>query len=230
VQRVDAQIAELEQTMQREKANLVKRIENEYEAAQRRERLLTSAYNGQSAALANQAGKAAEYNQLKREVEVSRQTYSTLLQQYNQTAMVAAVPTSNVRVVDAASPSSKPYKPEPSKDVALATGASTGFAIALIILLEKIRIKKLGRVFTMPGLMSGELNLPELGVIPAFQRPVRRYVLNGFSVRRQPPVNGTAQSSGSSRELIVLNAPNYVADSFRHTLTSLMPKVKARQH
>jgi succinoglycan biosynthesis transport protein ExoP len=224
VQRVDAQIAELIKTTEVEKANLVRRIQNEYEAALRREKLLSGSYAAQARSLAGQAEKGARYNQLKREVEMARQGHDLLLQQYNQTALAAAVPASNVRVVDPAGPASIPFKPDPAKDISIAGGFATAFAAALIVLFEQLRARKLGRMYSSPGLTVSTLNLPELGVIPAFEtRPARRYRLNGRRSPRQ--TNGIPVQSGQlGTDLAAWATPSYVTESFRQALTSLLAR------
>jgi succinoglycan biosynthesis transport protein ExoP len=230
VRRIDAQIAELEKTTQSEKANLVRRIQNDYEAALRREKLIAGYYSAQSRTLAGQAEKAAQYNQLKREGEMARQAHDLLLQQYNQTAVVAAVPTSNVRVVDIAEPSWIPFKPEPLKDMTSATGMVTALAAGLVILFEKIRAVRLDRRYSSPGHTAAALNLPELGVIPAFEtRPVRRYSLSsrGRLVRQ----NGLLGQPGQpGTDLAAWTNPSHVTESFRQALTSLLSSQIDRKH
>jgi len=223
VKRIDAQIAELEKTTETEKANLVRRIQNEYEAALRREKLLAGNYATQSRSLAGQAEKAAKYNQLKREGEMARQAHDLLLTQYNQTAVVAAVPTNNLRVVDTAEPASIPFKPEPVKDMSIATGLFSVLAVGFVILFERIRANKLDRMYSSPGLTTAALNLPELGVIPAFQtRPVRRYSLSsrGRMERKQNGLLGHPSQLGTDLEAWV--TPSHVTESFRQALTSLL--------
>jgi capsular exopolysaccharide synthesis family protein len=228
VRRVDAQIAELEKTMQVEKGNLVRRIQNDYEAALRREKLLAGSYASQSKSLAGQAEKAVKYNQLKREVEMARQAHDLLLQQYNETAVVAAVPTNNIRIVDTAEASSMPSKPEPIKNIATSTGLVIVLSMALIVLLEMIRTKRLERIYSSPGLTTTSLNLPELGVIPAFEaRPVRRYRLSRAGRVQAIP---SANPGGLGTDLAAWVTPSYVTESFRQTLASLQARQADRKH
>src|SRR6266849_5729144 len=102
VQKVQAQITELEQTLDKEKTGLLKRLDSDYQEALRREKLLSSAYYAQTHAVGAQLDKASQYAMLKRDGEMALQVYNNLLQQSNQAALIALVPTSNIRVVDAA--------------------------------------------------------------------------------------------------------------------------------
>jgi polysaccharide biosynthesis transport protein len=218
VQRVDAQIRDLQATMEKEKVDLVKRMQDEYEAALRQERLLSAAYNAQAMAVANDSDKAGEYNLLKRDVDRLQQSYNSLLQEYNQVSMAAAVPAGNVRVIDAAAPYYTPFKPKPVQYLAAGAGFGALAAIVLSILIELIRFRKLSHVFASPGQLTSVLRLPELGVIPTFEQGLQR---------RRSPTLGNHLRNGvpdRSRPLVALGKPSVLTDSFRHTLTSILAR------
>lgn len=227
VKRIDAQIQEVEQTMQREKANLVKRIQNDYEAALTREKLMANAYATQSRAVAGQADKAGQYNLLKREAEMARQVYNLLLQQYNQSAVVAAVPTNTVRVVETALPLSQPSKPIPLRDIPLSAGLGAALGYGVAVLVEMIRLRRLSRVFVAPGHAGSALNVPELGVIPALEvGPNRRLVWPKPSSSNG---NGDLSGGGGGADVVGWREkPSFLAESFRYVLTSLLAQQRER--
>ncbi len=76
VRKIDAQIALLQKSYQTEITSVVERIKNDYEASLRQEKLLTAAYGQESQRVGSEAGKAAQYNNLKREVETQREHVS----------------------------------------------------------------------------------------------------------------------------------------------------------
>ncbi len=78
--KAQAQIDELETNMEKERANVVKRIKNEYDAARRRQELLQSSYASQATLVAQKAGQNAHYNTLKFEVDTNRELYQSMLQ------------------------------------------------------------------------------------------------------------------------------------------------------
>jgi uncharacterized protein involved in exopolysaccharide biosynthesis len=80
VQRVEAQIAPLEAALQKERSAIVDRLRNDYEAALRRENLLSIDYADQSRLVSDQAEKSIQYNILKRELDSNRQLYEAMLQ------------------------------------------------------------------------------------------------------------------------------------------------------
>ena len=87
VKRVEAQIAtHFKPLSTRDRADILKRIRNEYDEALRRENLLTADYASQRGIVTGEGGKAIQYNILKREVESNRQLYDAMLQQLNQSS------------------------------------------------------------------------------------------------------------------------------------------------
>lgn len=228
VKRIDGQIAEVEASLAREKSNLVKRIQNEYEAALQREKLLGSAYNAQARAVANQADEAAQFEGYKRDTESARAVYNHLQQEYNSMAILAAVPSTSVRVIDPAVPIHIPSKPQPLRDVSMMTGLGVVLAAAMLILKETIRVKKLSRVFASPGDTSPVLNVPELGIIPAFQ-------LDG-SLRRPSQFSLKGLRAGTRREGVAVpdltswSKQPFLAESIRHAVTSILVRGNDQSH
>jgi capsular exopolysaccharide synthesis family protein len=227
VKQVQAQINELQATLQKERDNVIQRINNEYTAAQRRENLLVAAYNGQAAALSAQADKASEYSLLKREVDIYRQTLNIMLQQVNQAAVVSAVPANNIRIVDSAIPPPLPYKPSPGYFLGggLVFGAGLGFG--LVILKERASNRKSSLTFGVPGYASSVLDVPELGVIPSadFESAEKLRQAGPRWKRSKVPI---AMTSGKGAEIknqgliAWQGTPSLMAESFRLTLTSIL--------
>jgi len=109
VKRVEAQIATLEASLETARANILSRIRNDFESAQRREKLLAADYSASVQVVTAQADKVTHYNILKREVDTSRQLYESLLQRVKEAGIASALRASNVRVVDPAVPPVEPY-------------------------------------------------------------------------------------------------------------------------
>jgi len=228
VQRIDAQINELEQTLQQEKRNLVQRIQNEYESALRREKLLYNAYRGQSGTLVNQADKAAEYLTLKREAEMARQVYNTLLQQLNQAAVIAALPTNHARVVETAGVNAVAVRPKPLRDISLGGALGGLLAAGGFILFEMLRLKRLAKVFVAPGDTSELLHVPELSVIPAIEIELRRPLLRLAKGSRPAALLPKLETS---QELKAWNeGPSFFTESFRFALASLLSGKQTLRH
>jgi len=221
VQRIDAQITEIDQTLQKEKANLVQRIQNEYEAALRREKMTSDSYNSQTRVITNQSGKSAQHALMKREVEMARQIYNTLLQQANQANVIAALPTNNIRVIEQASVNGIPIRPKPARDIPMGSGLGLAVAVGIVFLREQLKARKLAKVFTTPGHMFTALRLPELGAIPTLGPVVAENSIRRLSFGKTKIALET--TSAEPKELVAWSQRSSLsADSFRYTLTSLL--------
>ncbi len=220
VQKVEAQIAEVQKEADRERTNVLHRITSEYESAQRRERLIRNDYQAQARLVTNQSAKVIHYSILKREVDTNRQLYDSMLQKVKEAGITAAMRASNLRVVDVAEPPSLPYKPNPLRNGF--TGLMAGLCVGILFVVMRERID---RSIQSPGDAPAFLNMPEFGVIPSAQVDTRRRFYGPSQV--SGGALETAQN-GNGRppemlELTMLNrSPSLLAESFRSTLTSIL--------
>ena len=222
VQKVDAEIASLEKSYHTEVSTVLKRIQNDYESALRHEKLLTSAYAGQSQRVGAEAGKAAQFNALKREVETLRQMYQSLLMQATQAGISSSVPINPIRVVEPSSPPETPYKPQPILNLSFGVIFGLGLSVGIIFLRERSDSS-----IKSPGSTRRLLNTPELGVIPNMR-------LNGNGAAKSNGLAKLANGKEAPPSLVVemnysatalvswQNAPAFVAESFRGTLASIL--------
>ncbi len=213
VKKIDSEIAQLEDTLRTEKGNMVRRIENEYQASLRQEKMLQDAYNKQALAVAGQTDTASLYSDLRRNSEGERAAYNSLLAQYNQMNVIAAVPSSSARIIDTASANYTPVRPKPVRDVSIAVAAAIAVAMAFLVLWEMIRVKKRSRVFAAPGASYQVLNVPELGILPAFET-------NGGSARARRLLPGGDDAAEASRPANWSKEP-FLAESIRHAFASI---------
>lgn len=227
VRRVQAQINELQKSIDQEKAEVLERLKNDLEAAKRREQLLASSFSAQTGAVRSQSDTTLQFNLLKREVESNRQIYNNILQQTNQAGIATAVPTNNVRVVDAATPTMIPVMRTVyiGGGLGLMTGLLLGCILA--VLLHHTEMK-----FYKPGEPVSVLELPELGVIPSSEiflerRKLRNLAERANLLRRKPEgverLTSAPEPAPLQVELITHeHKPSLMAESFRAVLTSLL--------
>jgi len=226
VQRVQAQIAELQNASQRESSLILRRIANEYATARRREQFLGQAYAEQQRAAGEQSNKAIHYNTLRRDVDSSRQLYQAMLQRVKQAELATTMRASNVLVVDAAKPPSSPYKPDMSMNSALGlvTGLSLGFAF--ILLRERFEGK-----ICAPGDAQIYLNLPELGVLPVHRRSPSWQMRLGGSTLTTPSPNRPDSATDDGPELASWKLkPSLLAECTRTVLTSILLPTQTGLH
>src|SRR5581483_4584783 len=123
----------LENTLRRERTNIVSRIQNDYQAAVKRERMLQAAYTTQMLRVSDQSRKSIYYSILKREVDTNRQVYEQLLQKAKQVGIGAALQPTNVRIIDGAEVPTRPSKPDLLRNAL--TGLASGLAVAFAFVL-----------------------------------------------------------------------------------------------
>jgi len=159
--RAKAELASVETSFEHTKSDILTRISNDYHEALRKEKLLKAEYGTQASEVTSQGEKSVQYNILKRDVDSSRQLYDTMLQQLKASSIAAAVGASNIRVVEAAEPSSYPWWP--SFPILGALGFILGCFGSLLTFVIR---ENADRTVQNPGDLATWTSLPELGIIP----------------------------------------------------------------
>jgi capsular exopolysaccharide synthesis family protein len=211
VQKLQAQIATLQNALDKKRANVLSRIRNEYDSARRREALLSSDYANQTGFMSKQADKITQYITLKREVDTTRQLYDSMFQKAKEAGMASSMRTSDIHVVEPAIPPPLPYKPNAPLNTAF--GLFSGLCAGLGLILARTRGDN---KIQEPGDISFHLNVPELGVVPS-----------STAKTCQPAgllSDGSIGSLGSGR--LELTSWNHrlstLAESYRVILTSIL--------
>jgi polysaccharide biosynthesis transport protein len=184
VETVQAEIAALEGSMERERSNVVRRIQNEYNAALHNERLLRAAYENQAKIVTSDSAKAVRYNVLKREVDANRELYSSMLQKVKEASVVSSMHTSSMRLADSARAPIWPYRP--NRLLSAGFGSLAGLLCSVLLVLARSRFD--GTVRGRGELVS-VLEVPELGVIPSAPGDRHRATL-----ALEPALEGPADS------------------------------------
>jgi len=210
VRQVEAQIADLQKSIDFERAGILRHTREDYQAAQRRQDMLAAAYNDQAKSVSDMAGKTIQYVNLQHEVDTNRELYDALLLRIKQAGLAAAMRSSNVVVVDQAKPPVLPYRPNFPMNTAL--GLVTGLFVGVGFVLMRDRFN---RNIESPGLSPAYLRIPELGVIPAAKLASRRFAWFPASTKVPLQLKASGQN-GMSREHSTL------AEAYRATLTSIL--------
>jgi succinoglycan biosynthesis transport protein ExoP len=208
VLQVEAQIADLQKSIDAERGGILRHTQEDYQAAKRREDILATAYTEQARTVSDMAGKTIQYQNLQHDVDTNRELYDALLLRIKQAGLAAAMRSSNVVVVDQAKPPVLPFRPNFPMNSAL--GLVTGLFVGVGFVLMRDRFN---RNIESPGLSPAYLRLPELGVIPAARLASRRFAWLPASTRVPLQLKG---ADGASREHATL------AEAYRATLTSIL--------
>src|SRR4029077_4368080 len=163
VQRLQAQLKDLDQAIEKEKQKILDILESDFQEAQQRETLLTKVLDQQKSETNQMAGKLVEYNILKREAEANKALYEGLMTKLKETAISAGLRSSNIRVVDPAMIPSTPARPAKARNVALAflVGLVGGIGLALMR-------EYLDNTVKTPDDVETLSRLPSLAVVPLF--------------------------------------------------------------
>ncbi len=201
-----SQIEALQTALEQERANIIARTRNEYEAALRREKLVRSNYSAVAALITHETDKLNHYSDLKREVDTTRQLYDSMIQRVKEADLASAMKAADVHVIEAARPPQSPYKPNTT--VYMGLGFVSGLCFGSVFVIQRARSNYTS--IQQPGETALELSVPELGVIPAAK-----------SFGRLLTDPGTV-SKRSSEIAARKKAQSVLADSFRQTLASIL--------
>jgi succinoglycan biosynthesis transport protein ExoP len=212
VLRLQAQLKEVDDNVEKEKQKIVDILESDFREARDRETMLTGALDVQKVAANQMAEKLVEYNILKREAEALKTLYDGLMTKLKETAISASLRSSNIRVVDPAMIPSTPARPAKARNVALAflVGLVGGIGLALMR-------EYLDNTVKTPDDVETLSRLPSLAVVPQFAgsngNGKRHGLLQGFS------------SNGHDKriELVAQHLPkSQMSEAFRALRTSIL--------
>jgi succinoglycan biosynthesis transport protein ExoP len=216
VQRLQAQLSELDASVIREKKSVVGRLESEFREARQREDLLTKTLDQQKIEANRMSELMVQYNILKRDAEANKSLYDGLLTKLKEAGISAALQSSNIRVVDPAMVPSFPARPAKARNIALAflVGLVGGIGLALIREYMDNTVKTPDDIETLS-------RLPSLAVVPAFAES------NGDAKRSRLLGGGNGNGNGHGRErhaeLVAQHYPkSQMSEAFRALRTSLL--------
>ena len=218
VRRVEAQVATVQGSLDRQRGDILRRIKNEYDEATRRERLFSNAYAAQTGLVTDQGEKAIKYNILKREVDTNRSIYDSMLQRMKEASIASALKASNVRVVDPAKVPTQRSRPILALNALLGLLAGAVFGIAFIVMTDRA-----DRTIQEPADIAMYLNLPELGLIPSNESQSRKG-RNSYFYSKQPSkaIEGGESIAGKLGLVTYQEKVSLISESFRAALASIL--------
>ena len=213
VLRLQAQLKEFDQSLEKQKQNIVNGLESDFREARQRETLLTQALDQQKADVNAMSEKLVEYNILKREADTDKTLYDGLQTKLKEAGISAGLRSSNIRIVDPAMIPSYPSRPAKARNVALAflVGLVGGIGLALMR-------EYMDNTVKTPDDVENLARLPSLAVVPQFTGA------NGGG-KRAGLLQGFASSNGKEKriELVAQHLPkSQMSEAFRALRTSLL--------
>jgi succinoglycan biosynthesis transport protein ExoP len=231
VQRLQAQLKEVDQSIEKGKKNTLDVLESDYREAQQRESLLMQALDQQKTESNQMAEKLVEYNILKREAEANKTLYEGLMTKLKETAISQGLRSSNIRIVDPAMIPSTPARPAKTRNIALAVLVGLVGGIGLALMREY-----LDNTVKTPDDIETLSRLPSLAVVPQFtdlsgsgkhKGPLQRFSPNGHDKRvelvaHHLPKSQMSEAFHALRTSILLSQANHPPQVI--LVTSALPR------
>lgn len=203
----DAQVQEAERALTKAHEDIESRVKNEYVAALGLEKKLRDSQAREYLASERQMDQQRQYEMMKSEADTNQHLYQQVLEQLKTVGAASALRSTNVRVIDVATPPSAPYRPN------IPLNASLGFALGTLggvgLALLRAQSRKVGR----PG-ETVLFNVPELGAIPSADHAWTGYGAprRMLPFQRRPEPGLVTWTHDSS----------LISESFRATLNSIL--------
>jgi capsular exopolysaccharide synthesis family protein len=159
---IESQIDRLRGVVAQQRALAARHIQDEYLAAAERAALLRRAFDQQKRQANVVAEKSVAYNILRREVDTNKQLYRALLERLKEAGVSAGLKASNISVVDAAVPPTRPVSPRVLLNLAvgLVLGLCGGVCAAFVQ-------EHLDNTLKSQADIEAFLGVPALALIPS---------------------------------------------------------------
>ena len=205
VEELDNQIAAVQADIKIEVNRVAEKYKKDYQAALEREKLLRASLENQKNEENQLNESAIEYSLLKRDVESNRQLYEGLLQKLKEAGVMTGLRSSNVRIVDPASPPTAPSTPNIPRNLMMSLLVGLAGGVSLAFILES-------RDNTVHSLEQAQMitALPSLAFIPLASSP-------GRSLLRAPRLARSAAASASASQ-----PKSHMAEAYRALRTSIL--------
>jgi succinoglycan biosynthesis transport protein ExoP len=214
---VTGQIAQAESQLEAARAGALKNVETEYRTALEKEQMLNDALSKQKAQASSFSQNSIQYNILKREADTQKQLYEGLLQRMNEAGVSESLKSSNIHIIDKASPPVHPSRPDKKKNMALALAVGLLLALGLAFFVER-----LDSSVKTPDDVERYIHLPSLGLIPSAAS-----LLPSTRRRKLPSALGKSGAPGENSETSIemithRNSKSVVSEAYRNLRTSIL--------
>jgi capsular exopolysaccharide synthesis family protein len=146
--------------------------------------------------------KMVQYNFLKKDVDSNQQLYTSILTRAKEIGVTEKIEASSIRIIDAAKPSSAPFKPNKGKSIAISLIFSLFFGFSLVFFIEY-----LDSSMRTAEDVSSYLELPFLGYIPSISTKEAKDESGKTFVCYQKATNSITESFRALRTSILFSSP-----------------------
>lgn len=201
VTRVEAQVAESNAAIEKERQHLIGQVHGEYIAALALEHTLSESLSRSMSQVAQQSDKERRYDVLKNDLQTTQALYNSVLEKAKDAGAASSLRMTNVQVIDAATPPTELYSPNLPLNLAIGLGFGLVGGFGLVLLgTRSTKVNRPGELMLM--------RLPELGAVPSV-RDVKDLEAPSREVSIAGGRRGETQNS-------------LLRESFRSVLTSIL--------
>jgi len=214
---IQNQIETISKAIEVERADRVKRADNEYATALDRERAFKTELEKQGQQVNRLKQENIQYGILKREADSNRQLYDGLLLRLKEAGISSSLKASNIRIVDRAQVPLLPLRPDKKRGLINTLVLGLALAIGFVFFQEYMDSS-----VKSPDDVSKQFKLPTLGLIPRFHKAGVRETQYGYLSRALAKRESSA-TGPSAIELISYSAPSSIyAEAYRSLRASLI--------
>ncbi len=194
--RLRSEIRSIKKNIAQEVKNIANSIKVEYQIALENEKEILKAMQEKKKEALELNKKQIQYNVLKREVDVNRSLYESLLKRLKETGITEDLKVTNIQIVDPAKVPDKPIRPKKKLDIILSIVVGLFLGLFLAFFLEY-----LDNTIKYPSDVEKQLKTPLLGIVGRIE---------------------FGSENPKKEELIVAtDSKSHVAESFRSIRTNL---------
>ncbi|MFN0121726.1 MAG: GumC family protein, partial [Blastocatellia bacterium] len=219
VKQVDQQVSQVEGELSATHQRIIGGINNRYLAAKQREESIRRAFNDQKGESLRSTQDSISAKMFQQEVDTNRQLLDKLLQSKKELEVTSASVKSNIRVTHYSALPRIPVAPRRVQNIVLAFLLSLVAGLGLAIFLDYLNNK----IETVEDI-DRYLQLPALGVIPAFNGVKGRKLLSGANGTGKELAPAGAKGIQNNGQVILteVDATSSLAESYRQLRTAVL--------
>ena len=213
VVRLRDQVNEIQSLIDRERKHTIERIQNDYQAAVGREKLVAASVAQQKLEVGKLNQLLIQHNMLQRDFDTNQQLYQSLLQRLKDADVSAGLTATNIHLVDSAVPPANPIRPRKLLNIAIGLLVGLLLGISLAIGLEGLEHSSIKTAEDVERLLPATC----LALIPLGGTTAPRY---GYGLAKranaQPTPNGRVALS------VLKDPTSPVAESYRALRSAIL--------
>jgi capsular exopolysaccharide synthesis family protein len=219
VKQVVQQIEELESQKRAAYKRIQTALENQYRAAEEREKFLRKAFDEQRGETVDQQSLAVNARMLQQAVDTNRDLYNKLLTSQKDVTVTSAGIKSNIRITDYSALPRIPVAPKRLQNILLSLLLSLVGGVGLALFIDYIN-NKIESVEDIDRYLS----VPVLGVIPIFpvEGKERNRVMGESNSKKALGMGTVAMKPSAGTALVEVDNSSSIAESYRQLRTAVL--------